>query len=116
MAMNHYALRSCIDACNACAVECEYCATECLKEDDLKMLSRCIALTRECALVCTTTARLMSLSGEHARILCGVCADMCNACADECELMSEMDHCMRCAIECRRCVHECTHMLEEQYA
>ena len=34
--------QSCIDACNDCAESCELCATSCLREQDVKMLERCI--------------------------------------------------------------------------
>ena len=60
----------CIDACIACAIACEHCASECLKEEDLKMMVRCIELDRECASVCRSTAELMSMGGPHAALLC----------------------------------------------
>jgi hypothetical protein len=110
---NYQYLKSCIEACNACSSECEHCATECLKEDDIKMLSLCISLTRECALLCDATARLLSMGGEHARILCHLCSLLCEECASECERNANMEHCRRCAMECRRCAYECKAMMEE---
>jgi hypothetical protein len=105
-------LESCIRACFACAQACEHCATECLKENDVKMLSLCISLDRECALICRATGGLMSIDGDNAHILCEVCEKMCNSCADECDRNSEMEHCKRCAQECRRCAQECSRMLQ----
>lgn len=102
--------RSCIEACFLCAAECEHCATECLKEDDIKLMSLCIALDRECAVVCTAAVRLMSMGGPHAAALCQSCAEVCDACAEECERFPEMDHCVRCATICRRCAEECRRM------
>ena len=43
--------RDCIEACNACAESCEFCATSCLRQQDVKMLQRCIQLNRECAIL-----------------------------------------------------------------
>ena len=96
--------KTCIDACNHCAFECEHCATECLKENSIEVLSRCIALARECAIVCTATSRLMSVGGENAALLCNSCYVICTACAEECESDSkELEYCKRGAEACRKC-------------
>lgn len=111
MVHNHF--KSCIDACNRSAAICEACATECLKEDDIKLLSLCISLTRECAIVCDAAARLMSMGGEHATMLCQASAEICHRCAEECERNAELEHCSECANECRRCADECRSMVAE---
>jgi hypothetical protein len=105
-------MKSCIDACVACAIECQHCATECLKESDIKSLSLCISLVRECAVACMATAQLMAMGGENATLLCQPCAAICNACAAECERNGELEHCRRCAEACRRCAEECREMTE----
>lgn len=102
--------QNCIDTCNACADSCEFCATSCLREQDVKMLERCIQLNRECASICYTKSQVMSLDGEHVREICRVCADICDACAQECEKHKQMDHCQRCAEACRICAAECRKM------
>jgi hypothetical protein len=103
----------CIEACNKCVMACEHCATECLKENDTKMLSLCIALTRECAVVCDATARLLSIGAENATLLCAACFEICNACAEECESDSrELEYCRRCAEVCRMCAEECRNVVE----
>ena len=102
--------QSCIDACNSCAESCEFCATSCLREEEVKMLERCIQLDRECASMCYTASQIMSMDGEHAKQICSVCADICNACAQECEKHTQMDHCQQCAQACRRCAEECSKM------
>jgi hypothetical protein len=55
--------QSCIDACNRCAESCEFCATSCLREQDVKMLERCIQLDRECASICYTGSKVISMDG-----------------------------------------------------
>ncbi|MDO8540702.1 MAG: hypothetical protein Q7S40_09730 [Opitutaceae bacterium] len=50
--MAHEKYQHCIDDCHACLVACEHCATECLREDEMKMLTRCIELDRSCAAIC----------------------------------------------------------------
>jgi len=110
--MSHEKFQFCIDACIACAITCEHCATECLREDDVKMMVRCIELDRECASVCRSAAELMSMGGSHATRLCSVCADICDACARECEI-HDIEHCQECAEECIACAEECRKMVEE---
>jgi hypothetical protein len=103
-------MKSCIDACVACAIECQHCATECLKEGDIKSLSLCISLDRECAVTCMATAQLMAMGGDNAILLCQACAAICKACAEECERNGELEHCRHCAEACRRCEEECREM------
>ena len=110
--MSHEKFQSGIDACIACAIICEHCASECLKEEDVKMMVRCIELDRECASVCRSAAELMSIGGGHASLLCDACADICEACARECA-SHEMDHCQECAEECEACAEVCRKMVEE---
>ena len=98
--------QSCIDACNACAESCELCATSCLREEDVKMLSRCIQLDRDCASVCWTALQLMSRDSEHVKQICNICAELCDACAEECERHQHMEHCKLCAQACRKCAEE----------
>jgi hypothetical protein len=87
---------SCIDACNFCADACDHCAASCLQEDDVKMMSRCIALDTDCAQVCRLAASYMARGSEFASALCQTCAEICDACADECEKY-QMEHCKACA-------------------
>ncbi len=110
--MSHQKFQDCIDACVVCAVTCSHCATECLKEDDLKMLSRCIQLDLECAAICRSAAEVMSLGSDYSAHLCRICADVCNACAEECEKHAEMgmEHCRECAEACRKCADSCEKM------
>lgn len=63
--MSHEMYRACIEACNACVTACSHCATACLKESDVKMMSRCIALDMDCAQICAVTAAAMA-RGQRA--------------------------------------------------
>jgi Domain of Unknown Function (DUF326) len=68
-----------------------FCATSCLREQDVKMLERCIQLDRECASICYTASQIMSMDSEHTKQICVVCADICDACEQECEKHKQMD-------------------------
>lgn len=109
MAQQQY--ESCIEACDACANACDFCAVSCLKEDDVKMMARCIALDMDCAQICRMAAAYMARGSEFARALCRICADVCDACGDECAKF-QMSHCQECARACRRCADECRRMAD----
>jgi hypothetical protein len=102
---------ACIQACNTCAVACNHCAASCLKEEDVKMMARCIALDMDCAAICQLAAAAMARGSEHARHFCAECADVCQACGDECA-RHDMDHCQACAKACHECARECRKMAE----
>ncbi|QJW85373.1 four-helix bundle copper-binding protein [Ramlibacter terrae] len=101
---------ACIEACYACAAECNRCATACLREDDVKMMARCIALDIDCAEICALAAAVMARGGEQVSALCRVCAEICEACGEECG-RHQHDHCQRCAEACRRCARACRDMV-----
>lgn len=107
--MPHQQFQSCIEACNACAVACEHCAASCLKEQDVKMMARCIALDLDCAQICRTAAAFMARGSEYAKAICRLCADICEACGAECA-KHPADHCQECAAACRSCAQECRRM------
>lgn len=107
--MDTNVFQSCIDACNACADACDNCAASCLREEDVKMMSRCIAHDIDCAQLCRFAAAAMARGSDHARAICQLCATVCATCADECG-KHPMDHCQRCAQACRACADACRNM------
>jgi hypothetical protein len=107
--MQNQQYESCIEACNDCADACDTCAAACLKEDDVKMMARCIALDIDCAQLCRLAAAVMVRGGEAASSICQACADVCDMCADEC-IKHDAQHCKDCADACRRCAAECRNM------
>jgi hypothetical protein len=107
--MAHEIHEACIEACNACADACDHCAAACLREQDVHMQARCIALDIDCAAICRLAAGYMARGSEFAKALCAQCAEVCQACGEECA-KHEMDHCRECAAACRRCADECRRM------
>ena len=100
---------SCIDACRSCATACHQCFAECLKEEDVKMMARCIALDADCAAACSLAADVMARRSEYAEAICALCAQICKACGDECA-RHEAEHCKACAAACHKCAQECAAM------
>ena len=68
--------QSCIDACNGCAESCKLCAISCLREQDVKMLERCIQLDRDCATICWAASQFMSRDSEYVKQICNTCGVM----------------------------------------
>ncbi|MDQ2793754.1 MAG: four-helix bundle copper-binding protein [Bacteroidota bacterium] len=95
-------LQTQLDALNACVAACEHCSSACLQEPDVPLMARCISLTRDCADVCTLTARLLARGSAQAEHLLQECAEICRACAEECAKHAHR-HCQECAEACRRC-------------
>ncbi|AWM31720.1 four-helix bundle copper-binding protein [Hymenobacter nivis] len=94
--------KSLLDALNAAVAACENCATAYLQEDDVQALTRCIALTHDCADVCALTLRLVARNSAYAAHLHTTRAEICAACADEFSQHEHL-HCQQCAKACRRC-------------
>lgn len=102
--------QDCIDACNACVLACNACIAGCLKESDVKMMARCIALDIDCAAVCALSAQAMARDSEMAKHFCRICSEICLACAAECE-QHHHEHCVACAKACRSCAQACQKMI-----
>ena len=68
--MSHETNSACIEACNECAIACNHCAMACLKEDNVKMMARCIALDMDCAAICQLAAATIARGSEHTKEIC----------------------------------------------
>lgn len=88
-----------------CVNVCNHCFSACLREDDVKMMTDCIRLDRECAEVCSFTI-LMFHNNKFVDKYLELCETVCKACAEECGKFSE-DHCKQCAEKCRECAEKC---------
>jgi hypothetical protein len=98
---------SLLNALSACSAACEHCATACLDEYEVKMLTHCILLDRDCADICRLTATLIARGSLHGQHLLRECAEVCGLCAVECEKHAHMQHCKECAQACRNCETAC---------
>ena len=99
-------LQACIDACDACAAACNHCAVSCLREDDVRMMARCVALDLDCAAACQLTAGAAARSSELIGAIAALCVEVCDACGTECG-KHRRDHCQACAAACRSCAEAC---------
>ncbi|MFN6945610.1 MAG: four-helix bundle copper-binding protein [Cytophagaceae bacterium] len=89
-----------------CAMACEHCASSCLKEEQVKKMSRCIQLDRDCADICLQAARLLKRNSEISLPFLLICEKICRMCAEECG-KHENEHCKKCAEACLKCAEAC---------
>jgi hypothetical protein len=89
-----------------CAIECSRCATACINDDNVKMLTRCIFLNRDCASLCQLGVSAISHDNPLLKEILELCAGMCDECAAECS-KHKTDHCRHSAEVCRQCAAEC---------
>lgn len=88
-----------------CVNTCNHCFSACLKEDDVKMMAKCIRLDKECAEVCSFTILVFHKSKFIDKYL-ELCASVCEACAEECGKYPN-EHCKECAKACKECAEKC---------
>ena len=101
---------ACIDACWTCVTACQYCMMANSKEKEIARMAKCMALTMECATVCSTLAQLIAMESFYAKQLLGICAELCSNCAEEC-YMHKLPHCQACAKACEACAIACRRLL-----
>lgn len=91
-------MADCVNACN-------HCFSSCLKEDDVKMMTDCIRLDKECAEVCSFTI-LMFHNSPFVDNYLELCIKVCDACGEECA-KHDNEHCRMCAEACKKCADAC---------
>lgn len=94
-----------------CYVLCNYCFNACLKEDDVKMLAKCIKLDKECGEICGVALSLVASDSEFKKEIVNFCIKACEACAAECRKHNH-EHCRECAQSCEKCAEACRAYLQ----
>ncbi len=89
-----------------CVAACNYCASACLKEDDVKMMAKCISLDMDCAEICRTTGILLARDSAHGKHMLKECIEICEACSKECS-NHQNEHCQACSKACTECAEAC---------
>lgn len=93
-----------------CVNTCNHCFSACLKEDNVKMMTDCIRLDKECAEVCSFTILMFHKSKFVGKYL-ELCMSVCEACGEECGKF-EHEHCKECAQKCKECAKACREFSE----
>ncbi|AKP52519.1 four-helix bundle copper-binding protein [Cyclobacterium amurskyense] len=99
-----------IKTLNTCADACNHCADACLDEDNIGHMIDCIRTDRVCADVCSSTAKILSMSYGPIDELLRFCVSVCTRCAEECS-QHDHEHCQECARACTACKEACQNIL-----
>jgi hypothetical protein len=103
------AMRSCIDACQACHAVCLETVKHCLAMGGRHAEAEHITTLLDCAQICATSADFMLRGSASHTATCLACAEVCETCAESCDALDGAEM-KRCADECRRCAEECRKM------
>ena len=104
--------REIINELTSCLTYCENCYTACFEEPDIKHLTRCIKLVRDCAEVCSLTLGFVARNSSEAVAMVRTCAELCATCAEECNKHDHV-HCKECADACSSCEESCLKYLNQ---
>lgn len=89
-----------------CAKHCNYCADASLNSGYVEMMIDCIRTSQVCTEICSTTAKILSLSYDNTDDLVEYCKAICEACARECSKHSN-PHCVACSSACQKSAEAC---------
>lgn len=101
----------CINTCAKCAQACYECFYASLNEQDLHARKKYANILMECAMICQTTAAVLSMNGLYYRQFCQLCAEICEKCALECISFAD-DSCQHCSDICRSCAICCRNLTD----
>ncbi|MCX2764738.1 four-helix bundle copper-binding protein [Aquimarina muelleri] len=85
---------------------CNHCANTSLNSGYVEMMIDCIRTNQVCAEICSTTAKILSLSYENVDDLVDYCKTICQACARECSKHNN-EYYKSCSDACQKSVEAC---------
>ncbi|MGG6313047.1 four-helix bundle copper-binding protein [Paenibacillus macerans] len=99
---------SLLEALQHCEAVCEFTDSAIIQRGDAGQRRKQVALLRDCADICTLTAKYVARHSGFAKSLAGYCAQVCEICGNHClqhpdELSQKCGQiCLHCAQECRK--------------
>lgn len=103
---------SCLEECKKCEEICRETLSYCLEKGGDHAEPSHIALLRDCAKICETSASFLARGSAQHAIVCRACADICKACEESCEQWPDDPKMKACADACRSCFESCRKMAE----
>lgn len=89
-----------------CESMCEYMVTYIGEKQDIQLRKRQFRLLRDCADICTLTAKYIARHSPFAKYSADLCAYICNVCERECMKYKDLES-QNCAEMCKECAREC---------
>lgn len=97
-----------LDTLHECEAICEYTEASLLMSGDIRNRAEQLRLLRDCADMCSHTARSVARHSGFAKSTAALCAQVCKICGDHClrhrdQLSQDCGRiCLHCADECNR--------------
>ncbi|QHZ45965.1 four-helix bundle copper-binding protein [Bacillus sp. NSP9.1] len=89
-----------------CEAVCEFTANYILTREDANRRKEQLRMLRDCADICTLTAKYMARHSRFAKSPASVCAKICEACGNHC-LRHPDQQSQKCGQTCLQCAREC---------
>lgn len=101
---------SCLEECRKCEKICQDTLRYCQDEGGDHAEPSHLALLRDCAKICETSATFLALGSPQHVAVCRACAEICKACEESCEQWPDDPKMKACADACRSCFESCDKM------
>lgn len=95
-----------VETIQNCEETCEHMTTFLKRKPDVKKRTRQLQLLRDCADICTLTAKYIARNSEFSKCIANLCAYICEACGMECAKFPDLES-QNCAKICLHCAREC---------
>lgn len=101
---------SCLEECKKCEKICQETLRYCEEKGGDHAEPSHLALLRDCAKICETSATFLARGSAQHGIVCRACAEICKACEESCEQWPDDAQMKACADACRSCYESCKKM------
>ncbi|WZL74169.1 four-helix bundle copper-binding protein [Clostridiaceae bacterium 35-E11] len=95
-----------VDTIQKCEETCEHMTTFLKRKADVHQRKRQLQLLRDCADICTLTAKYIARNSGFSRCIANLCAYICETCGIECAKFPDPES-QNCAQICLHCAREC---------
>jgi hypothetical protein len=89
-----------------CEATCEHMTTFLLSRPDVHARVRQLQLLRDCADICSLTAKYIARHSAFSKTIAALCASICEVCGNECLRFPDPES-QKCGQICINCAREC---------
>lgn len=95
-----------VETVQQCEATCEHMITFLLRKHETHMRLLQIQLLRDCADICTSTAKYLARDSAFSKTMSDLCGYICETCGKECSKFPDAES-QECARICLQCAREC---------
>jgi hypothetical protein len=97
-----------------CEMICEEMTGYLKTRQNIELRMQQLELLRDCADICSSTAKCIARNSDYAGCFADLCAKICKACSKECLKYSDKMS-KKCGYICKNCAQECQKYAEKYY-